>query len=106
MQLLLNIVFLQKTWVCDGIDDCSRGEDENNCEPTCEENQFRCGNVTSYDSPSVRSRSTITCIGKKHVCDGKRDCSKGEGKKCNYHNPVPASQRFVLVSAFVSTIKI
>ena len=93
VSLLLHICFLiQKTWVCDGIHDCSRGEDEFKCEPKCEENQFRCGNVISYNSTSVISRSTVTCIGKKHVCDGKKDCPKGEGKTFNHDRSVTASQ--------------
>jgi hypothetical protein len=93
---------MQKTWVCDGIHDCSRGEDESKCEPKCEENQFRCGNVSSYNSTSVISSSTITCIGKKHVCDGKRDCPKGEGKAPNYHTRVTASQRLRICCLFHS----
>ena len=84
------LFLIQKTWVCDGIHDCSRGEDESKCEPKCEENQFRCGNVSSYNSTSVISKSTVTCIGKKHVCDGKRDCIKGEGKKRNHLRSVTA----------------
>jgi len=72
------VSLIQKTWVCDGVQDCSRGEDENKCEATCEDSQFRCGNISSNNSTS--SRSTVTCIGKKHVCDGKKDCPKGEGK--------------------------
>jgi hypothetical protein len=91
--LLLNINLVQKTWVCDGIKDCSRGEDETKCEPTCEDNQFRCGNVSGHESLSVTSRSTITCIGKKHVCDGKRDCPRGEGETRNYHSSLSASHR-------------
>jgi hypothetical protein len=71
---------LQKTWLCDGVQDCSRGEDEEKCEAICEESQFRCGNVSSNDSTSTSSRLAIACIGKKHVCDGKKDCPKGEGK--------------------------
>ncbi|XP_021915388.1 low-density lipoprotein receptor-related protein 4 isoform X2 [Zootermopsis nevadensis] len=70
-----------KTWVCDGIPDCSRGEDESKCGVICEDSQFKCGNISSNDSTSTSSRSTITCIGKKHVCDGKKDCSKGEDER-------------------------
>ena len=93
ISLLLHICFLiQKSWVCDGIHDCARGEDESKCEPKCEENQFRCGNVSSYNLTSVMSRSPFACIGKKHVCDGKRDCPKGEGKTRNCHRSVTASQ--------------
>lgn len=57
--------------------DCSRGEDEDMCEATCEGNQFRCGNVSIGNETS--SRGSITCVGRKYVCDGKKDCPKGEG---------------------------
>ena len=73
-------MLFQKTWVCDNVQDCSRGEDEENCEATCEENQFKCGNASNSDTASS-SKSAVTCIGKKHVCDGKKDCPKGEGIK-------------------------
>jgi hypothetical protein len=89
MQQLLRISFIQKTWVCDGIPDCSRGEDEKQCGVICEDNQFKCSNISSNDSTSSSSsRSTITCIGKKHVCDGKKDCPKGEGKAQIYQSSV------------------
>ena len=86
------LLLIQKTWVCDGIHDCSRGEDESKCEFKCEENQFRCGNVSSYNSTSLISRSNLACIAQKHVCDGKRDCLKGEGKTYNHHRSVTTSQ--------------
>jgi len=95
-------VLIQKTWVCDGIHDCSRGEDESKCETKCEENQFRCGNVSSYNSTTVISKSAVSCIGKKHVCDGKRDCPKGEGKKRNNHRSVTASQTLRMWCLFQS----
>jgi hypothetical protein len=88
IQLLLRIFLIQKTWVCDGIPDCSRGEDESKCGIICEDSQFRCGNISSNDSTSTSSRSSITCIGKKHVCDGKNDCPKGEGKAQIYQSSV------------------
>ncbi|XP_049859513.1 low-density lipoprotein receptor-related protein 4 [Schistocerca gregaria] len=69
-----------KTWVCDGVPDCSKGEDEALCEITCEENQFRCENITSANDTSS-SRSSVTCINRKHMCDGKRDCPKGEDEE-------------------------
>ncbi|XP_068085893.1 low-density lipoprotein receptor-related protein 4 [Anabrus simplex] len=69
-----------KTWVCDGVQDCSQGEDEDLCEAMCEETQFRCGNSSNNETASS-SRAVVTCIGRKHVCDGKKDCPKGEDEK-------------------------
>lgn len=36
------VILLQKSWVCDGVADCKRGEDELECEVHCEIGQFSC----------------------------------------------------------------
>ncbi|EAA44666.5 AGAP003656-PA [Anopheles gambiae str. PEST] len=58
---------------CDGVADCSRGEDEQDCGKcpwSCDESrEFLC-------------RSDNTCIQKEAVCDGNRDCSDGEDEIC------------------------
>lgn len=77
--------------MCDGVQDCAQGEDENGCIVTCDaDTQFACNAVndsspvTSSRSartlPSHTARSSVPCIHKKHVCDGKSDCPRGEGK--------------------------
>lgn len=76
--------------MCDGVQDCAQGEDEGSCVVTCDpETQFACNslnettpvtqviNVKSLPPHSVRPSSP--CITKKHVCDGKKDCHRGEG---------------------------
>ena len=45
-------VFLQKTWVCDGVADCKRGEEEMDCDVKCEVGQFSCPSKNS--SPRQR----------------------------------------------------
>lgn len=37
-----NSFSLKKSWVCDGVADCKRGEDELDCEVHCEIGQFSC----------------------------------------------------------------
>lgn len=65
-------MFLQKTWVCDGLDDCPNGEDEEKCDIVCDEAKFAC------TGPGINDTATVFCIGKKHRCDGQRDCPKGD----------------------------
>ena len=51
-------------WVCDGDQDCAKGEDEQNC-TSCNGNGFFCG---------VGSKK---CLPTKDVCDGFSDCHNG-----------------------------
>lgn len=65
--------------MCDGVQDCSHGEDESECEDMCDPlTQFACpadpsSNVTALIDISPH------CIKKKRVCDGIKDCRYGEG---------------------------
>ncbi|KAK6619502.1 hypothetical protein RUM43_012259 [Polyplax serrata] len=74
-----------KTWLCDNVQDCSKGEDEENCEQTCHETQFNCAAHRKNDSSVSLVRKSpkplINCIGRKHVCDGKKDCPRGEDER-------------------------
>ncbi|XP_075213619.1 low-density lipoprotein receptor-related protein 4-like [Lycorma delicatula] len=89
-----------KSWVCDGVQDCGQNEDEENCVITCDpDTQFSCteiipvqssgpanntnNGVVSVHATTTSSPATITvsCITKKHVCDGKTDCPRGEDEK-------------------------
>lgn len=72
MKNLKFFLFLQKTWKCDGFQDCSENEDEKDCEIVCDESKFPC--ATSYPVDNA----TIYCINKKHVCDGQEDCPNAE----------------------------
>uniref|UniRef100_A0A182JW00 Uncharacterized protein n=1 Tax=Anopheles christyi TaxID=43041 RepID=A0A182JW00_9DIPT len=56
---------------CDGVPDCSRGEDE-----------LECGIVECDESREFLCRSDNTCIQKEAVCDGHADCSDGEDEQC------------------------
>lgn len=80
---------LQRAWACDGVPDCSNGEDEQGCQMGCELTQFKCrvpANETSKTltvSPQwlakVRERQPL-CISVKHVCDGEPDCPEKDGE--------------------------
>lgn len=87
--------FFQSSWVCDGVKDCSLGEDEENCKMTCsDETQFACNPVNSTTPtvpgtrlkllPTHALRAHRTCIPKNRVCNGKKDCPRGEGNEHNH----------------------
>lgn len=59
--------------VCDGIDDCSDGEDERNC---------KCGGSDQFECRSASGK--VKCISKAKVCDSVWDCMDGEDEiGCN-----------------------
>lgn len=71
-------MFQQKTWLCDGVRDCTNGEDEMNCQVNCEVDQYMCKNQEQLISTAFRN-----CVNRKHVCDGMKDCPKGDDEdKC------------------------
>lgn len=74
---------LQRQWTCDGVLDCSNGEDEEGCPLTCDATQFLCKakSVSSNTTfPSSVTHDLGFCISKKHQCDGLPDCPLEEGK--------------------------
>lgn len=66
---------MQKTWLCDGVRDCTNGEDEMDCQVFCEVDQYMC---KAAFNDAFRS-----CVSRKHVCDGMKDCPRGDDEeKC------------------------
>ncbi|XP_067011986.2 sortilin-related receptor isoform X2 [Anabrus simplex] len=63
-------------WLCDGMNDCTNGDDEKNCKDTirCREDEFTC-------------RRDGSCVPRKKVCDQVRDCPDGtdEDEFCTTH---------------------
>lgn len=66
----------QKTWLCDGVRDCTNGEDELNCQVFCEEDQYMCKSHEHLMSTAFRN-----CVNRKHVCDGMKDCPRGDDEE-------------------------
>ncbi|XP_050433237.1 very low-density lipoprotein receptor-like isoform X1 [Adelges cooleyi] len=55
------------TWMCDGNADCSDGSDERECNETCRDDEFTCGDGK--------------CIQKMWVCDRDDDCQDGSDER-------------------------
>ena len=55
---------------CNGVNDCSDGQDEMVCISNCDQNKFRCMHATGKYLP-------LECIDKELECDGKLDCKDG-----------------------------
>ena len=68
-----NLKILQKTWLCDGVRDCTNGEDEMDCQVFCEVDQYMC---KSAFNDAFRS-----CVNRKHVCDRMKDCPREDDEE-------------------------
>ena len=62
------------SWLCDGIRDCSGGEDEVDC--VCADDQFQC-NVCKRVDECDDGIPFHQCINKTRVGDRKKDCRNG-----------------------------
>ena len=62
------------SWLCDGIPDCSGGEDEVDC--VCSDDQFQC-NVCKRDDECDDGIPIRQCIDESRVDDGGWDCVDG-----------------------------
>ena len=59
------------SWLCDGIRDCSGGEDERHC--ACSDHEFQCNNCERDDECGDQI-ALHQCVNKTLVADGKNDC--------------------------------
>ena len=59
------------SWLCDGIRDCSGGEDERDC--ACSVHEFQCSNCERDDECGDQI-ALHQCISKTLVGNGKKDC--------------------------------
>ena len=62
------------SWLCDGIPDCSGGQDERGC--VCSDDQFQC-NVCGRDDKCDDGIPIHQCIDESRVDDGRIDCWNG-----------------------------
>ena len=80
------------SWLCDGIPDCSHGEDERDC--VCSDDQFQC-NVCKGDDKCDDGIPIHQCINESRVDDGWRyngDCLNDE--------PQPVSRYLKVIKLF------
>ena len=62
------------SWLCDGIPDCSGGEDEMNC--VCSDDEFQC-NYCGRGDECDDGIPLYQCIDESRVDDGSKDCGNG-----------------------------
>uniref|UniRef100_T1H8D0 Sortilin-related receptor n=1 Tax=Rhodnius prolixus TaxID=13249 RepID=T1H8D0_RHOPR len=57
---------IQQSWVCDGLPDCSHGEDEKHCDAS-----------VCNDTDEFRCKKSGWCVPMKQYCDGIKQCPDG-----------------------------
>ncbi len=79
--------------VCDGNNDCTNGEDEENCEnkkpesTTIMEMENGTNNSCDIDDPFYCTVDPAFCIDQKQICDGIKHCQNGvDEQNCNNNN--------------------
>ena len=85
--------YIDETLVCDGINDCIQGTDEERC--VCNETSQSSLSICKYNNSSnyekftcsdlfFQCSSSLICIPYVLVCNGQKDCQQGEDEICSH----------------------
>ena len=102
-EIIIDLIFINDrecidlSWLCDGIPDCSGGQDERDC--VCSDDEFQC-NVCRRDDECDDGIPIHQCIDESRVDDGRRNPWNGD---CLNENDEPQPQP---VSRYLKVIKL
>ena len=86
----VDLFCLPKALVCDGIEDCSDGEDEKNIYCAVDPVPEKPKNKTEACPDSMfRCKADSNCLSQESCCDGVNDCSDGEDETQSWCPPKP-----------------